>query len=98
MRSVSKESDTADMIRDLSKRVDFLQESVSKITEAVAYLVSTSQDAAETEELKKKVELLSSYTTECIEHNDEVSFVHFLHRLAGTGKHGAEEGERPIEE
>ena len=50
------------------------------------------------QELKKKVELLSSYTTECIEHNDEVSFVQFPHRLAGTGKHGAEEGERPIEE
>lgn len=72
---VEEENESKRMLSDLSKRVDDLQDSVSKIAEALSYLVASSSDKEEKEELAEKVDLLSSYANECIEHNDAVCVV-----------------------
>lgn len=70
-----EENESKRMLSDLSKRVDDLQDSVSKIAEALSYLVAASSDKEEKEKLAEKVDLLSSYANECIEHNDAVCTV-----------------------
>ena len=72
---VEEENESKRMLSDLSKRVDDLQDSVSKIAEALSYLMASSSDKEEKEELAEKVDLLSSYANECIEHNDAVCVV-----------------------
>ena len=72
---VEEENESKRMLSDLSKRVDDLQDSVSKIAEALSYLVASSSDKEEKEEFAEKVDLLSSYANECIEHKDAVCVV-----------------------
>ena len=69
---VEDENESKRMLSDLSKRVDDLQDSVSRIAEALSYLVASSNEQEEKKELVEKVDLLSSYANECIEHNDAV--------------------------
>ena len=44
-----EENESKRMLSDLSKRVDDLQDSVSKIAEALSYLVASSSDKEEKE-------------------------------------------------
>lgn len=69
---MEEENESKRMLSDLSQRVDNLQDSVSRIAEALSYLISSSNEKEEKEELAEKVDLLSSYANECIEHNDAV--------------------------
>lgn len=95
---VEEENESKRMLSDLSKRVDDLQDSVSKIAEALSYLVASSSDKEEKEELAEKVDLLSSYANECIEHNDAVCAVRLTDRIAYEREYGTEEGECSTEE
>ena len=53
---VEEENESKRMLSDLSKRVDDLQDSVSKIAEALSYLVASSSDKEEKEEKEEQKE------------------------------------------
>lgn len=95
---MEEENESKRMLSDLSQRVDNLQDSVSRIAEALSYLISSSNEKEEKEELAEKVDLLSSYANECIEHNDAVWIVILIDCVAYKRKYGTEEGECSVEE
>ena len=66
------------MLSDLSKRVDDLQDSVSKIAEALSYLVASSSDKEEKEELAEKVGISTTHMSHIETGNTKLSLPVFV--------------------